>query len=277
MKLHEAIVKVIKKYGRPMRATEIAYALNHEMILYRKRNGSEIKSNQISARINKHSSLFTKDGPLIGLSHSSLAGARPRNKTGVKTNPEYLQKPMEVANPSLADKELLNIENFRLANDLDKKIVPDQSGIYAIRIRNIDALPDTFSEALNKRRHNLIYIGIASKSLQTRMLDNELRGREHGTFFRSLGATLGYLPPKGSLKGKSKQYNYTFSEEDKRKIITWINKNLLVNWVCMDDGLEKLETGLIVSRKPLINIQKNPCKLPELTELRNKCRLLASS
>ena len=254
-----------------MRAAGIAYTLNHDMVLYRKKDGSEIKSNQISARINKYSNLFTKDGPFIGLSDGSLASACPRNKTGVKTNPEYLQKPMEVANPPLAGKELLNIENFRLANDIDQ-IVPDQSGIYAIRIRNIDALPDTFSEALNKRRHTLIYIGIASKSLQKRMLDNELRGREHGTFFRSLGATLGYLPPKGSLKGKSKQYNYTFSEEDKGKIITWINKNLLVNWMCMDDGLKKLETGLIVSQKPLINIQHNPCKLPELIRLREKCR-----
>lgn len=173
-------------------------------------------------------------------------------------------------------KELLDTKNFRLASDLGQ-IVPDQSGIYAIRIKNIDALPDTFSEALNKRGHNLIYIGKASKSLQKRMLGNELRAEGHGTMFRSLGAVLGYLPPKGSLKGKSNTNNYTFSGEDKRKIITWINKNLLVNWVCMSDGLAKLETDLIISQKPLLNIQGNPCKLPELETLRKKCKDFANS
>ena len=59
-----------------------------------------------------------------------------------------------------------------------------------------------------------------------------------------------------------------------RKIICWINKNLLVSWVCMDDGL-RLEKALIVSQQPLLNIQGNPCKLAELTELRKKCRLFA--
>ena len=270
MKLHEAIVEVIKQYGRPMRAAEIAYALNHEMILYRKRDGSKIKSNQISARVNKYPDWFVKNGPFIGLPHGSLVGARPRSKTSVKIIPEYLQKSMEVA-----VKELLDIKNFHLVGDIDQ-IVPDRSGIYAIRIKNTGELPDTFSEALNKRGHNLTYIGIAlKKSLQERMLGNELRARGHGTFFRSLGAVLGYLPPKGSLKGKSNQNNYTFSEEDKRKIICWINKNLLVSWVCMDDGLERLEKALIVSQQPLLNIQGNLCKLAELTDLRKKCRLFA--
>ncbi len=173
-------------------------------------------------------------------------------------------------------KELLDIKNFRLAGDIDQ-IVPGRSGIYAIRIKNIYELPDTFSGVLNKRGHDLIYIGIASKSLQKRMLGNELRARGHGTFFRSLGAILGYLPPKGSLKGKRNQNNYIFSEEDKRKIIAWINKNLLINWICMDDGLEKLEKALIVSQQPLLNIQHNPCKLPGLGELRKKCKLFAAS
>ncbi len=49
------------------------------------------------------------------------------------------------------------------------------------------------------------------------MLGNELRARGHGTFFRSLGAVLGYLPPKGSLKGKSNQNNYTFQKKIKGK------------------------------------------------------------
>jgi len=47
-------------------------------------------------------------------------------------------------------KELLDIKNFRLAGDIDQ-IVPDRSGIYAIRIKNIDELPSVFSEVLNKR------------------------------------------------------------------------------------------------------------------------------
>ncbi len=276
VKLHEAIAEVIKRHDRPMRAAEIAYALNHEMILYRKRDGSEIKSNQISARINhkKYSHLFVKDGPFIELSHGSSAVLYPRNKTGVKTIHERSQKPVKAVNPSLVVK-LLDIENFCSAGNIDQ-IVPGQPGIYAIRIKNIDNLPDTFSEALNKRGHNLIYIGIASKSLKERMLGNELRARGHGTLFRSLGAVLDYRPLKGSLKGKRNKKNYTFSGEDKEGIITWINRNLLVNWMCMDNGLRELEKCLIVSQEPLLNIRDNRCKLPELEELRKKCRVIAA-
>ena len=43
----------------------------------------------------------------------------------------------------------------------------------------------------------------------------------------------------------------------------------------MSQHRPELEKALIVSQQPLLNIQGNPCKLAELTELRKKCRLFA--
>ena len=49
-------------------------------------------------------------------------------------------------------------------------------------------------------------------------------------FLEVSGAVLGFLPPFGSLIGKNNQNNYKFSDEDKMKIIDWINSNLVVSW-----------------------------------------------
>ena len=40
------------------------------------------------------------------------------------------------------------------------------------------------------------------KDLNKRMLKQELRSKGHGTFFRSIGAVLGFRPDKGSLNIK---------------------------------------------------------------------------
>ena len=68
MTLHEAIVKVLQENMWPMKALEIANILN-ERKLYIKKDGSDIKTNQIHARVNKHPRLFTKNEVGIGLVH----------------------------------------------------------------------------------------------------------------------------------------------------------------------------------------------------------------
>ena len=104
----------------------------------------------------------------------------------------------------------MNEKNFKLASEIDSQ-VPHNSGLYCIRIKNANALPAPFGRILKERNINIIYIGIASKSLNRRMLNQELRAIGHGTFFRSLGAMLGYRPPKGSLNDKANKRNYKFS------------------------------------------------------------------
>ena len=68
MTLHEAIVKVLQENMQPMSAREIANILN-ERKLYIRKDGSEIKTSQIHARVKNYPALFTKDEKGIGLVH----------------------------------------------------------------------------------------------------------------------------------------------------------------------------------------------------------------
>ena len=152
--------------------------------------------------------------------------------------------------------------------------IPDEPGIYAICLANPGNLPDSFRKIFLERTHKIIYIGIATKSLKKR-LNQELWAKGHGTFFRTLGAVLGYTPPKGSLVGKSNQNNYKFSAEDEMEILKWIEKNLIINWVELSENINKVEDGLIEKYYPLLNTTGNPFALPEVRELRKKCREVA--
>ena len=169
---------------------------------------------------------------------------------------------------------LMDEINFKRASGVDGQ-VPDKPGLYCIRINYILNLPSTFKDVLIERKHNIIYIGIAAASLKKRFLNQELRAKGHGTFFRSLGAVLGYRPPEGSLCGKTNKKNYKFSKDDESGIIKWINANLIINWYECDDDIEKLEKELIEKHKPLLNLKNNPVAMDELRKLRGECVRIA--
>jgi hypothetical protein len=179
------------------------------------------------------------------------------------------------ADTSQLDKILMNEKNFKSAGSIDN-LVPQHSGLYCIRISDINKLPKPFNTFLADRQHSIIYIGIATESLNKRFLNQELRANGHGTFFRSIGAVLGHRPPKGSLTTKANKRNYKFSPTDEQKIIKWINNNLQVNWVEFSGDFENLETGLITKYRPLINLAKNPSALQLLSDLRKECVQIAN-
>lgn len=169
----------------------------------------------------------------------------------------------------------INELHFRGAGEIDQ-LVPNHAGLYCVRIQEVHQLPVQYRDALLVRKHNIMYIGIASKSLKTRFLGQELRAKGHGTLFRSIGAMLGYLPPKGSLLGKANKRNYKFSADVERQVIEWINKNLVVNWIVYDGDFETIETALIVRHRPLLNIDKNPDALEILKRARAECVRIAN-
>lgn len=169
----------------------------------------------------------------------------------------------------------MNEKKFKSVGMIDN-LVPDRSEVYCIRIIDIDILPKPFNTFLRDRKHNIIYIGVATGSLKSRFLNQELRSNGHGTFFRSIGALLGYRPPKGSLISKANKRNYKFSLDDTQKIINWINSSLRVNWIELEDDFEQLETALINKHRPLINISKNPSALKLLSDLRQECVQIAN-
>lgn len=276
--LHTAMEKLLLEAGRPLRASDIAEQINL-LGLYRKRDGSPVQPNQVSARARKYPDLFARVPGAVSLTRwgdpQPVATTAPNASAGV---PESRSKATSAASSfrsSELDAALIEATAFRPAGTIDPE-VPDRPGLYAIRVRDRAALPEPFKSHSEKRGHDLMYVGIASQSLSRRFLSQELRARGHGTFFRSIGAVLGFRPLPGSLTGKGNTRNFAFTDTDNRAIIEWINANLLVNWIEFSGAHAFEESALIRRHLPLLNLQGNPLALPELSALRAECVRIAN-
>lgn len=195
----------------------------------------------------------------------------------VKSKPLATTSDTELTNESSTTlfEKLIN-GTFKKAGDIDHK-VPDETGFYCIRLAKGSKLNARYHNHLIKRKHAIIYIGKAeNQSLKKRFLGQELRAKGHGTFFRSIGAVLGFLPEKGSLLVAKNKNNYTFTTAEEKKIIAWINEHLEVNWITYK-GDFSMEKEWIASCCPLLNDTHNPQKLAELREDKAYCRAVANS
>jgi hypothetical protein len=273
MTLHEAIIKVLQQAGRSMTTREIADVLNKNK-WYEKKDKSLIIAYQIHGRTKNYPQYFDRQGSLV-----TLRGGTSDNKDYVPSNAirltgEGAPEKRATISAELRLKILMNEKNFKPAGAIDLK-VPDEPGLYCIRIADSSALPSPFKSLLTERGHNILYIGIATTSLKKRMLNQELRGEGHGTFFRGMGAILGYRPVKGSLAEYRNKNNYVFCQKDKAALVEWINKILQINWVVFEGDFGNIESQLITQYLPLLNTDKNPIKLRELAELRKECRNIA--
>ena len=152
---------------------------------------------------------------------------------------------------------------------------PQKAGYYSIWIDTPDSLPEPFATELKTRGNNLLYVGIASKSLYSRLIEQELRHKKPATFFRSLGAVLNYKPPMGSLANKRNQNNYRFSHADTQEIKEWIKDHLRVLYVECDSIELNFEKSIIEESTPLFNSSHNPQKSERLSALRSECREIA--
>lgn len=268
MTLHAAIQQVLVKTNKALTAKEIAEVLNAKS-WYTKNDGSNIASSQIGARVKNYPHLFNKTNGLIAL--KSKTGVIPVKTPSTKTQISVDKIGKDI---SLLLKVLMNEKNFKAVNECEYDM-PDVPGLYCVRLKDPKSLGNVFSNVLKEKNHNIIYIGIAFKSLQRRFLNQELRAKGHGTFFRSLGAILGYQSEFGSLIGKSTQNNYKFSRKNEQDIIKWIDDNLMVNWVDVSEDLNAIEDTLIKKHLPLLNIAGNPGALNNVRVLRNKCKEIA--
>lgn len=146
-------------------------------------------------------------------------------------------------------------------------------GLYCLRLKENSTLPKPFQKILENRDHKIVYLGKAEGQTLMERLGQELYAKGHGTFFRSIGAVLGYLPESGSLYGKSNQNNYKFRKEDEKKIINWIENNLEITVFKIQNF--EIEKHLICKLKPLLNDSNNPLALLELRMVKDKCRITA--
>lgn len=181
----------------------------------------------------------------------------------------------EICMPQATDKndDLMDINKFRRVCDMKESDFPLTRGMYAIMVDDEDSLPKEFADELKKRNHKLLYIGITTATLRSRLWSQELHAERPATFFRSMGAILGFLPRFGSMSESTR--NYKFSSEDNQKIIDWFSNHLLINFITMSENIKEEETRLISEYKPIINIAKNPYKMKELESLRKKCQDIA--
>ncbi|HUH26693.1 GIY-YIG nuclease family protein [Gelidibacter sp.] len=268
MTLHEAIQQALLKAGKALTASEIAEVLNANS-WYSKKDGSDIKGSQVAARVKSNSHLFSNMNNLIGLKTTQGLVAQ-------KSVPK--QKQISVKNIGLDDnllmKVLINQKNFKSLSETEKNI-PDAPGLYCVRIKDPKALDAVFFNVLTERNHTILYIGVASKSLQKNFFEEELRAKGHGTFFRTMGAVLGYVPEEGSLVGKSNQNNYKFSTDHEQEIITWIEEHLIFNWIATTTDLHAVQAKLIKEHLPLLNLAGNPGVINNVRVLRNKCKAIA--
>lgn len=181
--------------------------------------------------------------------------------------------PVQNTSISKVEKQLIQ-GRFISVNALYAARVPHEPGLYCIKLQAGVTLPSKFGKA---REDGIIYIGKTSKSLYERLWEEELNHKRPATFFRSIGAILGYLPPKGSLAGKSTR-NYKFNKEDTELIRQWIQQSLLVNFVTLErDEIDEAEKSFIKKYCPLVNIQHNPKANGELKAARDNCVAYANS
>lgn len=143
-------------------------------------------------------------------------------------------------NPTFCDFDKLNSSEL------------DQMGFYIIKIKNGSKLPERYQRIINKRNSKLIYLGKAeSQSLRER-LNQEVYHTNPGTFFRSIGAVLGYTPISGHLKDKINQKNYKFSKTDTQGITKWLLANVEFSIHPIRDYFS-IEKKLIEKHCPLLN------------------------
>lgn len=270
--------KVLLDAGGPLKASDLAEKINARG-LYQMRDGSPVQPDQVRAWARRYPHLFTREAAATGIVQlrdwQQVQPAAPKALNDASVPPVAVRPIQSFAEPSELAAALLEQAAFSPAGAIDL-VVPNRPGLYAIRVRDTGSLPQPFRSYSEKRRQDLLYIGLATTSLSRRFLGQELRARGHGTLFRSIGALLGYRPPAGSLHGKSNTGNYRFAPADNQAIIDWINANLLANWVETSDDLTAQETALIRGHRPLLNLQRNPAALPELSSLRAECVRIAN-
>jgi len=189
---------------------------------------------------------------------------------GVVQKPELVKTGIHDNN---IEKYLIVDGDFRNFADLDQDVL-ECSGLYCIRLQKHSKLPERYQNILDKRKHKLIYIGKAEGQSLGARLSQEIEHKKPGTFFRSIGCVLKYLPMKGHLNGKSNQNNFKFSKDNTAEIVKWLKANVEISIVQYTNSFD-IENELIRKYCPLLNDTHNLLRLQELIDDKAECRKIA--
>lgn len=264
-----------------------------KVLEYMKRSDVFIQNNSIVLQCDKEEfkqhltrikgyDLNSAESSVINMIYSYVGNTSIGNKSSIPSmsafNHHIISKATQLASMQeiLPDKDLEEIEDelikteFLRVDDLKNgMVIPDRPGLYCIKLCSGISFPPEFGQI---REDGIIYIGQASVSLRDRLWEQELNHNKAATFFRSIGAVLGYLPPKGSLANKRNKKNYRFSEADTEKIKAWMRSSLKVSFLNVSNSeLDNAEKFLIQKYRPLLNIKNNPTPNFALKEARKRC------
>lgn len=154
--------------------------------------------------------------------------------------------------------------------------IPDNPGNYIVCLKKGSKLPDIGVSCTMKtyKELNVIYTGIAGKSLRKRDYKQHFTGNNAGssTLRKSLGSMFGYpkiARDKDPSNGKTK-----FNETDEIKLSEWMKSNLVL-YFKSNSSPDELENELISELNPPLNLSKNSNIInlqfrKRLSELRSK-------
>lgn len=265
MTLHEAIEKLLRQTGQPMTAREIADGLNKNK-WYVKGDQSQIKTSQITARVDDHHELFEIDRSTSPLKVKLFGRQFPAtNKTNSTPSVMATTKVAATVKPTATtvSTDLTSLLKTFTKNlfdplaDLESSIA-DSSGNYILCLRPKSKLPTvSISPTLtNFNGLQVIYTGIAGGSLRSRDYRQHFRGNNAGrsTLRKSLGVLFGYkqIPrDKDPNTGKTK-----FGIADEMELTSWMCDNLLMFTLPTSD-FDSVEIKLINHFNPPLNLKDN--------------------
>jgi len=154
--------------------------------------------------------------------------------------------------------------------------IPDNPGNYIVCLKKGSKLPDIGVSCTMKtyKELNVIYTGIAGKSLRKRDYKQHFTGNNAGssTLRKSIGSMFGYTKiarDKDPSNGKTK-----FIETDEIKLSEWMKSNIVIYFKC-NSCPDDLENELIRELNPPLNLRKNSNIINQqfrkrLSELRSK-------
>lgn len=140
----------------------------------------------------------------------------------------------------------------------DLNHIPDIPGNYIVCLKKGSGLPDIGEKCIMKKYQeiNVIYTGIAGKSLRKRDYKQHFTGNNAGssTLRKSLGSMFGYTKiarDKDSSNGKTK-----FKDTDETILSDWMKSNLVL-YFKSNQQPDILENELIQEYNPPLNLSKN--------------------
>lgn len=179
------------------------------------------------------------------IEQASLKKAKPQTKQ--TKEPKVVDNPIEKGSFTLFDPKIHS------SNE-----IPDNPGNYIVCLNKGSKLPSIGIECRMKSFQNLnvIYTGIAGKSLRKRDYRQHFTGNNAGssTLRKSLGSLFGYpkiARDKDPTNGKTK-----FKENDEIKLSEWMKTNLVLYYKS-NLNPDKLEDELIKNYNPPLNLSKN--------------------